>query len=150
MSCNIILWLQRHKANQFGDKTLVHQFMHQQLILHECCLDQHLQANMLHRLRSVFQDMIFHCEDHMATTLMLYCPMTYAKMMQKTFLQSPSVFKPCEGSPVQFAATIHHTMPTIFRPVIKKMYKRKIVLPKAVILPKGKNVPICKTCDHFP
>ncbi len=69
---------------------------------------------------------------------MLYCPVTYAKMMQKTFLQSQSVFKPCEGSPVQFAATIHHRMPKILKPRIKKIFQWQIGLPKAFILPKGK------------
>ncbi len=80
--------------------------------------------------------MIFHCEDHMSTKLMIYCPMTFAKLMQQTLLQSSSI---CEGSPVQFAALMHQSLPKIIKPLIKNIYKKTIGLPKAFILPKGKK-----------
>ncbi len=68
IACIIIQWLQGHKTYQSGDKHLVQHFVNHQVRVYEDCLGQHLQANMVQRLKSMFKDLIFHCEDHVNQT----------------------------------------------------------------------------------
>ena len=97
------------------------------------CFD-HIQ-----KIKKLFEGMIFHCEDHAADKLSMFCPGVYYRMVDKTF-QDKAVFRACSMSP----AEVHASMCKQYPQRLKRKYPWGAdftqPLPYAYILPKSKKL----------
>ena len=65
---------------------------------HYKALHNHITHKDIVRFKQLFPDAIFHNEDKRATSLRIYCPVTYFQCLTKTFAD-PLVFRKLEENP---------------------------------------------------
>jgi hypothetical protein len=141
---NIIVWLKHHGMWKTSLQPLIVQFMQGQLVQHQLHVVDRFQVDDVLQLRSLLPHMIFHCEDHKASCLMVYCPKLYAEMLSRTFYNAPAIFSPVHGTPMHIATILESQFPSSLRSVYKKTKKmypktKMLRLPSAFVLPKSKK-----------
>ena len=88
-------------------------------------------------IQTYFNGLIWHCADHEATNLILFCRLSYARCLSNTFYSCKDVFSRVQGSPTDYTVIIRQMVPNSIRKLIRKQTKH--TLPNAFILPKRKK-----------
>ena len=104
-----------------------------------------VQSSAVDSLREKLQGVVWHVEDKKSQQLVAYCPELYHKLLYKTFINSPEVFKLERLSVIEASSAVQNLLP---QSVIKSCKwvvpggspsTPTVLLPQAYILPKGKN-----------
>ncbi len=96
--------------------------LHEQLLQHQVHVQGKFTKFHVQQIQHKIRGLSFHCEDHKATNLRVFCEYTYAKMLSSTGYHSASMFQPLMGSPSQYEAEIQSRRCSSFKRIGVNMY----------------------------
>ena len=93
-------------------------------------------------IQAEFFNAIWHCEDHCASKVVAYCPCLYYDLINKTFFDTPEVFRLEKTTPHEAGVAIRKLFPLGVKRRCKwafRLIKRNTMLPEGFIIPMGKH-----------
>ena len=106
--------------------------------LESVLVNDKFQAGDICKLKQLFPECVFHCEDHLPHCLCIYCPLVYFRLLKKTYADE-AVFKEIMLTPALLRSTMGNRIPKNLKRRYPWGFKENSELANAYILPKKKK-----------